>query len=71
MVDFPTVATHTLGDGYIATYSNQHDTNTFDHAKTIDYLRTPFQISVQNLTWNLDPTLTLLSTAPLRVGHVG
>jgi len=71
MIDFPTTAVSTLGMGYICTYSNQDSTNTFTTAKTIDYLSTNFPLAIQNLTWSVDPELTKLSTAPLRVNHVG
>ena len=71
MIDFPTTTVNTLGMGYVISYSNQDSSNTFTTAKTIDYLRTNFPLAVQNQTWNLDTSLTKLSTAPLRVNYVG
>jgi len=59
MIDLPTVATNSLGNGYICTYSNQDSSNTFANARTIDYLSTNFPMSVSNLTWNLDTTLSM------------
>ena len=71
VIDFPTVPVNTLGMGYIATYSNQDSTNTFTTARTIDYLFVNFPLQVQNITWNLDNSMTMLSTAPLRTSYVG
>jgi len=70
-IDFPTVPVNTLGMGYICTYSNQDSNNTFNNSKTIDYLYTNFPMLVQNTTWNVDSSLTMLQTAPLRTGYVG
>jgi hypothetical protein len=69
-IDFPTIATNSLGMGYVCTYSNQ-DANTFANAKTIDYLSTNFPLPVQNLTWNVDTTMAMLKTQPLRINYVG
>lgn len=57
--------------GFVVTYSTQDSSNTFNHGKTISYLTTNFPLAVQNLTWNTDPSFTLLKMAPLRVNHVG
>lgn len=70
-IDFPTVPLNSLGMGYVCTYSNQHATNAFVNAKTISYLSTNFPFPVQNLTWNVDPTMTMLKTQPLRINYVG
>ena len=70
-IDFPTTSVSSLGMGYVCTYSNQDSTNVFTTGKTIDYLRTNFPLAVQNLTWSVDSDLAKLSTAPLRVNHVG
>ena len=70
-IDFPTVPVNTLGMGYVVTYSNQDSSNTFNNAKTIDYLFTNFPLQVQNQTWNLDTSFNMLQSAPLRTGHVG
>jgi hypothetical protein len=56
--------------GFIVTYSTQ-DSNTFANGKTISYLTTNFPLSIQNLTWNTDPSMTLMKTSPLRVNHIG
>ena len=71
LIDFPTTATYSLGMGFICTYSNQDATSNFLNSRTIDYITTDFPMSVQNLTWNIDPTMTMLQTKPLRTGYVG
>lgn len=70
-IDFPTIATNSLGMGYICTYSNQDSTSAFLNARTIDYLTTNFPLPVQNLTWNIDTSLTMTKTQPLRINYVG
>ena len=71
MIDFPTTTTSSLGMGYICTYSDRHASNVFVNAKTISYLTTNFPLPVQNLTWNVDTTMSMLRSQPLRVNHVG
>jgi hypothetical protein len=71
MIDFPTVATNSLGMGFICTYSNQHSSNVFVNGKTISYLTTNFPLPVQNLTWNVDTTMSMIRSQPLRVNYVG
>lgn len=71
LIDFPTVATNSLGMGFVCTYSNQDATNVFTTGKTIGYLTTNFPLPVQNLTWNVDPVMSMLKSQPLRTGFVG
>jgi hypothetical protein len=71
LIDFPSIATNTLGMGYVCTYSNQDGTSNFNNAKTIDYLSTNFPLPVQNLTWNVDTKMAMLKAQPLRVNYVG
>ena len=70
-IDFPTVATNSLGMGYVCTYSNQDATSVFANGKTIDYLTTNFPLPVQNLTWNVDPVMAMLKSQALRTNFVG
>lgn len=71
VIDLPLNVTTSLGNGYIATYSNQDATSAFLNAKTIDYLQTNFPLSVQNLTWKLDGNLTMVQSNPLRINYLG
>jgi hypothetical protein len=44
VIDFPTEQTATLGMGYLATYSDTHSSDVFQHGRTIDYLSTNFAL---------------------------
>lgn len=70
-VDFPLYATSTMGMGYVCTYSNQNAVSAFANARTIGYLNVNFPLSVTNLTWNVDTTMAMLTTGPLRVNYKG
>lgn len=70
-IDFPTVPVNSLGMGYICTYSTQDASSVFANGKTIDYLTTNFPLPVQNYTWNVDTTMSMLKSQPLRINYVG
>lgn len=60
-----------MGMGYVCTYSNQNAVSAFANARTIGYLNVNFPLSVTNLTWNVDTTMAMLTTGPLRVNYKG
>ncbi len=70
-IDLPTILTASLGNGYIATYSNTDSTSVFNNGRTIDYLSVNFPLAVENKTWSLNTESTFMKSEALRVGYVG
>lgn len=71
VIDMPTVATTSLGTGYVVTYLSDDSSNTFANSRIIDYTTATFQLNVNTSTWYPDESAVTFETKPLRAGWTG